>query len=111
MRGKIIGHGEKKRYLIDEKEVSKEEFDQVFPDKNEGGDGSALVCWHRPIQSDALAVHPSQITEAVERNRRHGLHIDYNPVDGRPILKDRDQRRRLMKIERVHDNSGGYGDG
>lgn len=67
--------------------------------------------WGTPIQSDALAVHPDQIPEVMERNAQHGLRIDYNPADGRPILLDRDQRRRLMKIEGCHDNSGGYGDG
>lgn len=66
--------------------------------------------WSKKIESDALAVHPDQIAEVVERNRKHGLHIHYLP-DGRPVLEDRAQRRRLMKVEGVHDRRGGYGDG
>jgi hypothetical protein len=116
MRGRIVGFGDSTRYYIGEpgreKQVSKTEFDEIFkPVEDLGGDGSGLIAWHKPIESDALAVHPKQIQEAMARNARHGLYIDYNPADGRPILRDRDQRRRLMKIEKCHDNSGGYGDG
>jgi len=63
-----------------------------------------------PLKSDAMAVHPSQIPEAMARNKKHGLHVEYDPVDGRPILPDRAARRQLMAIEGVHDNQGGYGD-
>lgn len=63
-----------------------------------------------PIHSLALAVHPSQIPEVMERNKKHGLgHIKYD-AEGQPILTDRGMRRDLMRLEGVHDNEGGYGD-
>ncbi len=69
--------------------------------------GNTPVCW--PMKSDALAVHPSQIPEVMERNRKHGLYIEYDPKDGRPILPDQGAKRELLKISKVHDNNGGYG--
>lgn len=62
-----------------------------------------------PILSDAMGVHPDQIPQAHERNRRHGIAVSYTP-DGRAILPDRGARRDLMKLEGFHDNVGGYGD-
>ena len=62
------------------------------------------------MKSDALAVHPDQIPEVMARNKKHGVHVEYDPKDGRAILKDRGQRRDLMRIEGFHDNNGGYGD-
>jgi hypothetical protein len=107
---RIIGHGEKTRYVLDGKEVTKEEADAAYPDKkmSEGGRCS-LVGWSRPLLSDSLAVHPSQIKEAMERNRRHNVHIEYNPEDGRPILNGVADKRELLKIEGAHDNDECYG--
>ena len=62
-----------------------------------------------PIISDALAVHPSQVQQARERNKRHGVPVWYM-LDGRAILPDRAARKKLLKLEGFHDNSGGYGD-
>ncbi len=70
----------------------------------------------KPLASDALAVHPAQIEEVMERNRRHGLYTEYDK-EGRPVLKSRDERRRLMHVEseamgkKIVDHNGGYGDG
>lgn len=46
----------------------------------------------------------------MERNKKHNVHVDYDPVDGRPILMDRSQRRDLMRIEGFADKEGTYGD-
>ncbi len=112
MRGRIVivskSTGESK-FFIDDREVTKEEFDRAFPPREVGVPGGHSTAWANGLESDALAVHPSQIGQAMARNKRHGLHIDYTK-DGRPILKDRGQRRDLMRVERVHDNQGGYGD-
>lgn len=111
MKGRIkFGeHGQPDRYFIDRNEVTKAEFDAAFPPKPLG-DGSGLIGWHQPIESDALAVHPNQIVEVMERNKKHGLEIEYRADDGRPILTSREQRRKLMRIEGVHDLQGGYSD-
>lgn len=62
-----------------------------------------------PIVSSALAVHPSQVAAANARNRRHGVNVTYRP-DGKAVLGDRAARRRLLRLEGMHDNHGGYGD-
>lgn len=63
-----------------------------------------------PMTSQALAVHPSQVAEANERNRRHGLGTRYDPATGNAIIPDRTDRKRLLRLEGFHDKSGGYGD-
>ncbi len=114
MKGKIVGWPP--RYYVwavnEWVQVQAEEFKALFPDRPVADSNGSTFggTWRRPIQSDALAVHPRQIPEVMERNRRHGLHIEYNPEDGRPILADRGQRRDLMRIEGCHDNDGCYGD-
>jgi hypothetical protein len=116
VRGQIKGMGLEQRYFIDGKEVTHAEFKKAFPDKPIGT-GEGITAWKRPIESDALAVHPEQIPEVLERNRRHGVHIDYNRETGAPILRQRGDRTALIKLERsyipqgVIDRDGGYGDG
>lgn len=90
--------------------MTREEFKAAFPDKPlTGGAIGASASWNEPILSDALAVHPNQIDEVRARNARHGLNVEYLP-DGRPVLRDRATRRRLLRIEEVRDRSGGYSD-
>lgn len=108
----------KVRYRLDHTEVTKEEFDRVFaegkaqlPQVPDDPEYQGNRPWARAIASDALAVHPEQIPEVMERNKKHGLEVEYESEFGRPLLQDRDQRRRLMRIENVHDKNGGYGDG
>ena len=107
MVGKIVGEGPKQTYWIDNRQVSKEEFDRAFPDK-EGVPGMEYA-WDRPLLSDALAVHPSQIEEAREDAKQKGVPTDFTP-DGRPILTSRAHRKRYLKAYGFHDKQGGYGD-
>jgi hypothetical protein len=108
-RGRIryTSHGEE--FFLGDKQVSREEFEAVFRPKEIGTTrGQTASCW--PLKSEALACHPGQITEIIERNRRHGVTgVSYNK-DGTAILADRGARRDLMALEGVHDKSGGYGD-
>lgn len=97
-------------YYVEGREVSEGEFDAAFPPREIGSPSGHSTAWSNGLCSDALAVHPKQIAQVMERNKRHGLHVEYDGV-GRPILKDRGQRRDLMRVERCHDNEGGYGDG
>jgi hypothetical protein len=114
----------KEIFKVDGKECSEEEYERLFAEETaklpQVGDDASMEGnrpWAKPIKSDALAVHPAQIGEAMDRNARHGLHVDYDQNDGRPILKDRDQRRRLMEVEskamgrKIVDHDGGYSDG
>jgi len=109
MRGQIKGMGAKQTYWIDGRQVSKRAFKRAFPDKSLAGGQDCITAWKKPVLSDGLAVHPRQIPAAIERNRRHGVHVDYHS-DGRPILRQRGERRALLRIEKAHDNDGGYGD-
>lgn len=110
MRGKIVHAPDgTTKYFVNGKEVSKKQFFRTFKPQPMGS-GAGLIAWHRPIHSDALAVHPDQIEEAMAMDKAHGVPTEYLP-DGRPVLVDRDHRRRLMRSLGVHDNDGGYGDG
>jgi hypothetical protein len=95
-------------YVLDGKEVSREEFLAVFPDKPVGcGNSHLSSCW--PMYSEALAVHPDQIQQANERAKRHGLDVEY-VKGGIAKIGSRNDRKRLLKLEGFHDNQGGYGD-
>jgi hypothetical protein len=112
---KIAGtFGKPDRYYLDNVEVTQEQWARALEESRPptvagGRPGDSFCGWHQPIASDALAVHPDQIPEVMERNRRHGLHVEYDG-EGRPLLVDRKQRRDLMHLEGVHDKDGGYGD-
>ena len=56
-----------------------------------------------PHCSAALAVHPDQVAEANERNRRHGVgEVQYRP-DGRAIIPSEAAKKKLLRLERMHD--------
>lgn len=113
MKARIVYGSRGLRYYLDGVEVSERKFRKAQPPVASGGDPALQVpksCSAWPILSDALAVHPKQIEEAMERDRRHGIQTDY-AEDGRAILRDRAHRREMMRSLQVHDNNGGYGDG
>lgn len=64
-------------------------------------------CW--PQRSLALSVHSRQVEKARERAKRHNLGVEYLN-DGTAIIADRAERKRLLKLEGMHDNEGSYGD-
>jgi hypothetical protein len=96
-------------FTLGDKEVTKEEFDASFKAKEIGPTrGQVASCW--PMDSDALACHPEQIQELMNRNKKHGITgVSYKP-DGTAVLADRGARRDLMALEGLHDKQGGYGD-
>jgi hypothetical protein len=104
MTGRIIGSGSKTRYLIDNKEVTEAEFDLAFPPKPIHSGDDLAIGWHKPVLSDALAVHPKQIPEAMARDKKHGLNIEYTP-DGRPILTSQAQKRKMIRSLNYHENN------
>lgn len=57
--------------------------------------------YEKPIFSDALGVHPSQINEAKQKFPHH----EFTP-DGRMILRSHTQRNRAMKDLGYHDKDG-----
>ncbi len=115
MRGKVIyGRLGAKQFFVDDVEVTEEEFHATFPTRIEDilasgllGHSATKTCW--PMRSRALAVHPKQVDQANARNRRHGL-ASYYEKDGTAVLPTREERKKLNKLDAMHDNEGGYGD-
>lgn len=113
MRSRIV-YGNPNRYYLEDKEVSKDEYDKAHESKLDGlfAEGTFLpsqttTCW--PMVSEALAVHPKQRQAAVEHAKRHGVPTDFDHLN-RPIFRDRGHRKQYLRIRGAHDNSGGYGD-
>lgn len=116
MKARIV-YGPRKakdRYFIDEKEVSRAEFDAAFPNRVDQllKNGSVLpahtkTCW--PMVSEAAAVHPEQIAEATAHNKRMGDGVQYT-VGGEAIFTSRGQRKEHLKNIGLHDKHAGYSD-
>ena len=96
MTGRIIGTGDKTRYVLDGVDVTKEEFDKAFPDKPIRHGDDFAVGWKKPVLSDALAVHPAQVKAAMERDKKAGVPTEYTE-DGRPILTSQAHKRKLLR--------------
>lgn len=60
-------------------------------------------------KSVALAVHPSQVQEAIDDARKKGVPTDFTP-DGRPVFESRSHRKKYMTAYRFFDRDAGYGD-
>lgn len=54
-------------------------------------DGCSLVSF-RPVASDALKVHPSQVNEAREEAKRRGVNVEFRN-DGTPVFTSSRQFR------------------
>lgn len=63
-----------------------------------------------PLTSEAAAVHPKIIPQAMERDKKMGVPTEYTK-SGSPIFRDRAHRRQYLKAHNMHDRNGGYGDG
>lgn len=111
MKGRISypKDGGPPRFFIDNKPVTKEEFDKAFPPaKDHGPTAQGLIRW-KEIHSEALAVHPLDIAEAEADARAKGVPTSFD-ADGRPVLTSRRHRKEYLKAYGFHDRSGGYGD-
>lgn len=64
--------------------------------------GTQTTGW--PIRSKALAVHPKQVKAANVRNKQHGINVQYE-ANGTAVIPDRGERRKLLKLEGMHDNN------
>lgn len=109
MKGRIVGHGEKARYYLDSREVTKEEFDAAFPDQPLALDGECALSHTSPHLSEGLSVHPNQVKEAEESAKRRGVPTQFLP-DGRPIMTSRAHQKKYLRAYGFHNRDGGYGD-
>jgi hypothetical protein len=80
---------------------------QTFGEANVLVGGTPTSGW--PIKSLALAVHPNQVEQANARAKRHGINVTYSK-SGACHIPDRANRKKLLRLEGMHDNRGGYGD-
>ena len=111
MRGKVIFHRRGNRYFVEGNEVTKGEYDRAFPPKEIGLTLPAHSAGAWPMQpSIALAIHPEQIPEFMEHDKKMGVPTDYDPASGEPIFRDRGHRREYTKVYGYHDRNAGYGD-
>ncbi len=63
-----------------------------------------------PMKSEGMAVHPEQIQEALDRNKKHGITGVTYDRNGTAIIGSPREKAKLMKLEGVVDKNGGYGD-
>ncbi len=111
MRPRIIyGRFGQRTFFLGDLEVTEEEFAAAVPSKPIGCPGLANntpSCW--PQISQAFGVHPKQVAAANARNKRHGVHVQYEPK-GLAHIPDRGARRDLSRLEGMTDNEAGYSD-
>ena len=80
---------------------------EMFANRTPPG-GKRPATW--PLHSDAMAVHPSQIPEAMAAAKKHGVPTDFDSA-GRAILTGQRHRKEYAeKVRGVFDMDGGYGD-
>ena len=62
-----------------------------------------------PMESYAAGVHPKQIPEMVEFDKKHGVPTDYTP-DGDPVFRGPKHRRRYCEAHGLFDRNAGLSD-
>lgn len=111
-RQKVIYKDGEKVYLIDRKEVSKEEFFensklQEIIDTGEVPGGMPTNGY--PFYSYAAGVGAENAKEAAEICRKSGHPTDFN-ADGEPKFTSQEHRRKFCKTFGLYDRNAGYGD-
>ncbi len=82
--------------------MTEAEFDEKFaPTTQEAG--SSLVSF-KPLKSDALAVHFTQVEKARESAKRKGVPVEFTK-DGRPIFTSSRQYRNYMRAYKFRSRS------
>lgn len=65
--------------------------------------------WRRPLKSDALAVHPRQVKEAMEDAAKKGVPTEFD-ARGSPIFTSARHRKKYCVAYGYFDKSAGYAD-
>jgi len=63
-----------------------------------------------PLESEACAVHPSQVTEATMDAARNGIPTEFNPRTGGVIFRSKAHRKAYCEHYGYYDRNAGYGD-
>ncbi len=96
------------------KVVTKEELDKLFPRRKDWLDGPAMTAntytEHDPLISDGCGVMKSQVGDAREMIRRHGIQGATVSDNGQVQFTSRRARKEFLSKRGLHDNDGGYSD-
>ncbi len=116
MKFSVSGKIGKLVFKVDGKVVEEEEYERLMeeekaklPQVDQGAPFEGISPWQRPMMNKALAVHPSQVEQANERNKRNHVNVSYAP-DGHAIVTSRENYRNLLALEGMCNNDGGAGD-
>lgn len=111
---RITGDGQRQRFYYFGREITREEYERLSaehrPPELAGGERGSSFCGWKPLASESYAYHPKQIKEAEAFLKSRDCPTEIDPT-GRPLFTSRSHRRRFLKVNRAHDNDGGYGDG
>lgn len=97
-------------YKLDGKVVSKREFNRAWAaaarrmPKVKKRKALAPVKRGYPYEGLALACHPSQVQEQMERMKKLGVPTEYRP-NGSPVMRDAGHRRAFLKANGAHDRN------
>lgn len=114
MKFKITGKVGHEHYFIDGKQVTKKRFDREMeaarPKVAEAPAGTVFgseASWNRPVVSESLGVHPGQLHEVLERDRKRGVVVEYSEgTDGyscTPVFRSRAEQLRYLKAHGYHN--------
>lgn len=90
-------------HYLDGKEVSKEEYDEAFPDKPIGM-FAAIDDWHKPVVSYGLGCVPKRIKEFESFAEKNGVPTDYSTNRGLPVITSKAHQKKLLKVMKHHNN-------
>jgi hypothetical protein len=62
------------------------------------------------MESEALAVHPSQVSEAHHDAVKMGVPTEFNSRTGAPIFRSKQHRKQYCETYGFYDKNAGYGD-
>ncbi len=96
-------------YKLNGVEVSREEMLKDAPPCRMVDKGKLVGNKIPPKFSDSMAVHPTQIAEAMEADRKHGVPVEYDH-HGRPKYSSRRQQAAHIRAYGFFNRDGGYGD-
>jgi len=93
--------------------VTEEELDRLMPKKKLEGPAMTANTYseHDPLVSDGAGVMKSQVGEARELIRRHGIQGAAVLDNGQVRFTSRGARKEFLKRRGLVDNDGGYSDG
>jgi hypothetical protein len=97
-------------YILDGREVTAKEYRRRYPlPKSQQHIDAPGRVGIKPKESDALAVHPLDVPEAIEDAKRKGVPTDFTP-DGSPIITSRAHQKAYLRAYGYRNKDGGYGD-